>query len=96
MGGNCISLCKIRNCNTCSKKIDGSCKGCSLCDVSLCKCSKEKLKRCLVRCPRKLGTFNIIKEIKDDRVLLPNSFYDYLDIFQLCQTSLKVILTFQK
>ena len=96
MGGNCISLCKIRNCNTCSKKIDGSCKGCSLCDVSLCKCSKENLKRCLVRCPRKLGTFNIIKGIKDDKVLLPNSFYDLPGYIPIMPDKLKSNFDFSK
>ena len=78
------------------KKIDGSCKGCPLCDVSLCKCSKEKLKRCLVRCPRKLGTFNIIKGIKDDKVLLPNSFYDLPGYIPIMPDKLKSNFDFSK
>lgn len=68
-----LNICGIRNCNNCNKKIDGSCAGCSLCDVSFCKCNKEKLSRCLVRCPRKLGTFSSIEKIKDESILLSNS-----------------------
>ena len=71
-----INICNIRKCNKCIKKIDGSCNGCSFCDVAFCKCSKENLNRCLVRCPRKLGTFNNIKIIKDDNILLENAFYN--------------------
>ena len=70
------NLCGIRNCNKCIKKLDGSCSGCSLCDVAFCRCSREKLNRCLVRCPRKLGIFNNIKIIKEDNILLENSFYE--------------------
>lgn len=71
-----INICNIRKCNKCIKKIDGSCNGCSFCDVAFCKCSKENLNRCLVRCPRKLVTFNNIKIIKDDNILLENAFYN--------------------
>lgn len=71
-----INICNIRKCSKCIKKIDGSCNGCSLCDVAFCRCNEEKLNRCLVRCPRKLGTFNNIKIIKDDNILLENNFYN--------------------
>lgn len=68
-----FNICGIRKCESCNKKLDGSCAGCSLCDVSFCKCNKEKLTRCLVRCPRKLGTFSSIEKIKDESILLSNS-----------------------
>lgn len=96
MDGKYVSLCKIRNCNTCSKMLDDSCKGCSMWDVVLCKCSKEKLKRCLVRCPRKLGTFKIIKEIKDDRPLLENSFYDLPGYIPVMPDKIKRSFDFSK
>lgn len=73
-----INLCNIRKCNNCIKKLDGSCAGCSLCDVAFCSCSKEKLSRCLVRCPKKLGIFHNIKIVKDDRNLLENDYYKIL------------------
>lgn len=70
-----ISICSIRKCSRCSKNLDGSCRGCSLCDVALCKCGQEKIKRCLVRCPKKLGTFRGIKELESNDILLENSDY---------------------
>lgn len=75
MDGRYINICSIRKCSSCSKNLDGSCSGCSLCDVALCKCGQEKIKRCLVRCPRKLGTFRSIKELESNEVLLENSKY---------------------
>lgn len=70
-----INICSIRKCSKCVKKTDGSCNGCSLCDVAFCRCNKEKLSRCLVRCPRKLGTFHNIEIVKDTNILLANSHY---------------------
>lgn len=70
------NICNIRKCSSCIKKLDRTCSGCSLCDVTFCRCSKEKLSRCLVRCPRKIGTFNQLKLIKEHSILLENSFYD--------------------
>lgn len=72
MDGRYINICSIRKCNDCIKKLDGSCSGCSFCDVALCKCSKEKINRCLVRCPRKLGTIRSIKELESNDILLEN------------------------
>lgn len=76
MDGKYINICNIRDCNKCNKKLDGSCSGCSLCDVSFCKCGKENLNRCLVRCPNKLGTFDSIKNIKVTHILEENDTYD--------------------
>lgn len=76
MDGKYINICNIRDCNKCNKKLDGSCAGCSLCDVAFCKCGKETLNRCLVRCPKKLGTFNSIKNIKVTHILSENDSYD--------------------
>ena len=76
MDGKYINICNIRDCNKCNKKLDGSCSGCSLCDVSFCKCGKENLNRCLVRCPKKLGTFDSIKNIKVTHILEENDTYD--------------------
>ena len=76
MDGKYINICDIRDCNKCNKKLDGSCSGCSLCDVAFCKCGKETLNRCLVRCPQKLGTFKSIEDIKVTHILEENDTYD--------------------
>ena len=76
MDGKYINICNIRDCKKCNKKLDGSCSGCSLCDVSFCKCGKETLNRCLVRCPQKLGTFKSIEDIKVTHILEENDTYD--------------------
>lgn len=91
-----ISLCGIRNCNSCSKKLDGSCGGCSFCDISLCKCSKEKLSRCLVRCPRKLRTFYQIDELKSDDVLLENKKYNLPGYIPIMPDRIKSEFNFSK
>lgn len=75
MDGKYINICNIRDCNKCNKKLDSSCSGCSLCDVAFCKCGKEALSRCLVRCPKKLGTFKGIEDIKVMNVLKDNNTY---------------------
>ena len=54
-----ISLCG-RDCTNCTIKKEKMCNGCSMCDVSLCKC-KEKRKRCMVICPNKFGSFTLVK-----------------------------------
>lgn len=76
MDGKYINICNIRDCKKCNEKLDGSCSGCSLCDVSFCKCGKETLNRCLVRCPQKLGTFKSIEDIKVTHILEENDTYD--------------------
>ena len=90
------SICNIRKCESCIKKLDRSCAGCSFCDVAFCRCSKEKLNRCLVRCPRKLGTFNNIKLIKDDNILLENSFYDLPAYISIMPDKVKSKFDFSK
>ncbi|MBI6115091.1 DUF4417 domain-containing protein, partial [Clostridium perfringens] len=54
-----ISLCG-RDCNSCVMKKEKMCNGCSMCDVSFCKCG-EKRKRCMVVCPNKFGSFTLVK-----------------------------------
>ena len=54
-----ISLCG-RDCTNCTIKKEKMCNGCSMCDVSLCKCG-EKRKRCMVICPNKFGSFTLVK-----------------------------------
>lgn len=76
MIGKYTNLCNIRDCKKCNKNLDGSCSGCSLCDVAFCECSKDKLNRCLVRCPRKLGAFREIEEIKVIDKLKDNGRYN--------------------
>lgn len=91
-----LSLCGIRKCSRCSKNLDGSCSGCSLCDVALCKCGQEKLKRCLVRCPRKLGTFRSIKELENSEVLLENSNYKLPGYIPIMPDKIKSEFNFSK
>ncbi|AMN30779.1 SWIM zinc finger family protein (plasmid) [Clostridium perfringens] len=55
-----ISLCG-RDCNSCVMKKEKMCNGCSMCDVSFCKCG-EKRKRCMVVCPNKFGSFTLVIE----------------------------------
>lgn len=76
MDGKYINICNIRDCNKCNKKLDGSCSGCSFCDVAFCKCGKETLKRCLVRCPKKLGVFKSIESVKVTHKLENNEHYN--------------------
>ncbi|MDU2324792.1 MAG: SWIM zinc finger family protein [Clostridium perfringens] len=42
-------------------KKEKMCNGCSMCDVSFCKCG-EKRKRCMVVCPNKFGYFTLVIE----------------------------------
>ncbi|EDT25749.1 TPA: SWIM zinc finger family protein [Clostridium perfringens] len=42
-------------------KKEKMCNGCSMCDVSFCKCG-EKRKRCMVVCPNKFGSFTLVIE----------------------------------
>lgn len=96
MDGRYINICSIRKCSSCSKNLDGSCSGCSLCDVALCKCGHEKIKRCLVRCPRKLGTFRSIKELESNDVLLENSNYKLPGYIPIMPDKIKSKFDFSK
>lgn len=66
-----VSLCG-RDCDRCNMKIKGECKGCSLCDVSICKCTRNNRKRCMVICPKKLGSFKLAEDMqrKNEPILL--------------------------
>lgn len=69
MREKCNSVCG-RNCSKCSMKSNGSCSGCSMCDISFCKCSSDNKKRCMVICPKKFGSFSLVKsEVHEDRLL---------------------------
>lgn len=61
-----------RDCKKCSmdKKI---CLGCSMCDVGFCKCGSENKKRCMVICPKKFGSFALVKNIENKEKLLDNN-----------------------
>lgn len=73
------NLC-IRNCNRCKMSIKGACNGCSLCDISFCNCKESSRKRCMVICPKKLGSFSETEEMqnKNGQVsLMPNKKYNF-------------------
>ncbi|WP_245160675.1 DUF4417 domain-containing protein [Clostridium perfringens] len=56
-------------------KKEKMCNGCSMCDVSLCKC-KEKRKRCMVICPNKFGSFTLVKNTIVKEPLKGNKYLD--------------------
>ncbi|HAT4356511.1 TPA: DUF4417 domain-containing protein, partial [Clostridium perfringens] len=51
------------------------CNGCSMCDVSFCKCG-EKRKRCMVVCPNKFGSFTLVKNTIVKEPLMGNKSLD--------------------
>lgn len=55
-----MSLCGKR-CSSCIMKLNRSCNGCSMCDISFCKCCEKNKKRCMVICPKKVGSFNVVR-----------------------------------
>ncbi|EOU2045961.1 hypothetical protein C4D43_15170, partial [Clostridium perfringens] len=69
-----ISLCG-RDCNSCVMKKEKMCNGCSMCDVSFCKCG-EKRKRCMVVCPNKFGSFTLVKNTIVKEPLIRNKPLD--------------------
>lgn len=69
-----ISLCG-RDCNSCVMKKEKMCNGCSMCDVSFCKCG-EKRKRCMVVCPNKFGSFTLVKNTIVKEPLIGNKPLD--------------------
>lgn len=70
-----ISLCG-RDCSLCRMKKNYRCKGCSMCDVAICKCG-EKEKRCIVVCPNKFGSFTLVKRTISKEMLLNNEKYNF-------------------
>ncbi|MCX0356211.1 DUF4417 domain-containing protein [Clostridium perfringens] len=69
-----ISLCG-RDCTNCTIKKEKMCNGCSMCDVSLCKCG-EKRKICMVICPNKFGSFTLVKNTIVKEPLIENKSLD--------------------
>ncbi|MDM0612929.1 hypothetical protein QTH09_18140, partial [Clostridium perfringens] len=69
-----ISLCG-RDCTNCTIKKEKMCNGCSMCDVSLCKCG-EKRNRCMVICPNKFGSFTLVKNTIVKEPLIKNKSLD--------------------
>lgn len=96
MDGKYINICNIRDCNKCNKILDGSCSGCSLCDVAFCKCNKDVLTRCLVRCPKKLGTFKAIEDIKAGDKLKSNEYYNLPTYIPIMPDKVKTKFHFSK
>ncbi|WP_283697268.1 DUF4417 domain-containing protein [Clostridium perfringens] len=56
-------------------KKEKMCNGCSMCDVSFCKCG-EKRKRCMVVCPNKFGSFTLVKNTIVKEPLMENKPLD--------------------
>lgn len=69
-----ISLCD-RDCSKCIMKKEEMCNGCSMCDVSLCRCG-EKRKRCMVICPNKFGSFSLVKNTVLKESIIENKSLD--------------------
>lgn len=57
-------------------KSNGSCRGCSMCDIKFCNCNSEKKKRCLVICPGKFGSFALVSSMINTEKLLENKSLD--------------------
>lgn len=91
------SLCG-RNCDRCKMKIKGTCNGCSMCDISLCKCNKETRRRCLVICPNKLGSFNLTQQLQlvnEGRSLSENRRYRFPDYIPIMPDRIKTQFDFE-
>lgn len=59
-------------CGNCIMKVDRLCRGCSMCDINFCNCNNDKVKRCMVICPKKFGSFALVKSMLRNNVLLEN------------------------
>lgn len=92
------SLCG-KLCSKCIMKLSNDCNGCSMCDISFCNCSNKKKKRCVVICPKKVGSFHYVRSLQQNNKkanLMANKKYNLPGYIPVMPDKLKNTFDFSK